>query len=107
MFFIKNQITTNQSKLQKIKELKTKILKGATGFEVLYETEVEYQLTYLFDKIEISILKDLGTHSIIDKDMESFGQEILKTINNEIQDIEQDIKYLQFKLQKFLSNESS
>jgi len=100
MFLIKNTITTKKAKLKKVIEIKKKILNGATGFEILYETEKHYQLTYLFDKIEKSMLKDLGVHMIIDKDVKVFGNEILKAINIEIHSLEQDLNYLKFKLDK-------
>jgi hypothetical protein len=106
MFSIKNTITLKQAKLKKVIEIKKKILNGATGFEILYETEKDYQLTYLFDKIEKSMLKDLGEDVIIDDDMKVFANEILKALNNEIQIIEQDLKYLQFKLDKISHNKT-
>ncbi len=100
MDFIKNTIATKQAKLNKVIEIKKKVLNGATGFEILYETEKDYQLIYIFDKIEKSILKDLGEHMIVDKDMKVFGNEILKALNVEIHSLEQDLEYLNFKLYK-------
>jgi hypothetical protein len=96
-FFLKKSITTKQKKLKKIKDLKTKILNGATGFDILFETENEYNMLYLFDRIEKSMLKDIGGYRIIDNDMKDFGDEILKALNMEIHSIEQDIKYQKYK----------
>ncbi|TXT56160.1 MAG: hypothetical protein BAJALOKI1v1_1990001 [Promethearchaeota archaeon] len=96
-----------QQKLQKVVDLKNKVLHGATGFELLYETEQDYQLTYLFDKIECSILKDIGKHEILNKEMRPFGKEILTALNNEIHESEQEIEYLKFKLQKLGSEKKS
>lgn len=100
MTYIRQKIKEKEKKLEMINELREKALNGATGFDLLFEVEQNYSLMYLFDKFEKSILKDLGNHRILNDSFRSLGNEVLKALNSEIQSIEQDLDYLEYKLNK-------
>ena len=97
---IEKEIEKNSSKLKQLVELKELILRGANGFDVLFEIERNYQLTYIFDKIDKSILMEIGKHKILNNDENSLGNEILITLNSQIFSLEQNIKYLNYKLKR-------
>lgn len=97
---IKKEIEKKISKLKLLSSLKEKIIRGANGFEILYEIEKNYKLTYIFDKVDKSILKEIGKHSIINEDVKSLGNEIIITLNSQIHTLEQDIEYLNYKLDR-------
>jgi len=98
--YIKKKIDKKASKLRLLSSLKEKIIREASGFEILYEIEKNYKLTYIFDKVDKSILKEIGTHKIINEDVKSLGNEIIITLNSQIHTLEQDIEYLNYKLDR-------
>ncbi|TFF94241.1 MAG: hypothetical protein EU543_01765 [Promethearchaeota archaeon] len=97
---IEKEIEKNSSKLKQLTELKELILRGANGFDVLFEIEKNYQLTYIFDKVDKSILKEIGEHKILNEDVKSLGNEILITLNSQIYNLEQNVQYLNYKLKR-------
>lgn len=100
MTYIGQKIKEKEKKLAMVNKLREKALNGATGFDILFEVENNYSLIYLFDKFEKSILKDLGNHRILNDSFRSLSNEVLKALNSEIQSLEQDLDYLEYKLKK-------
>ena len=97
---IEKEIEKNSSKLKQLTELKELILRGGNGFDVLFEIEKNYQLTYIFDKVDKSILKEIGEYKILNEDVKSLGNEILISLNSQIYNLEQNIQYLNYKLKR-------
>ncbi|TFG00608.1 MAG: hypothetical protein EU541_01695 [Promethearchaeota archaeon] len=100
MSYISEEIKKKEKELESVLKIKEMALSGATGFDILFEVEQNYSLTYLFDKFEKSILKDLGNHKILDDSLRSLGNEVLKALNSQISILERDLNYLEYKLNK-------
>ncbi|MBD3216147.1 MAG: hypothetical protein GF311_26270 [Candidatus Lokiarchaeota archaeon] len=103
---IEEELEKKTSKLEQLLYLKQLILRGATGFKILLETEQNYQLTYIFDKVDKSILKEIGNNEIMNDDVKSLGNEIIVTLNSQIHTIEQEIEYLEYKLRQISKNDT-
>lgn len=97
---IQQEIEKKASLLKQLGDLKEEIIRGATGFEILYKIEKDYQLKYIFDKVDNSILKEIGRNKIINEDIKSLGNEIMITLNSQIHTLELDLEYLNYKLER-------
>ncbi|MBD3194231.1 MAG: hypothetical protein GF317_04195 [Candidatus Lokiarchaeota archaeon] len=101
---LKRLLKEETEKLEKLFRIKSQILEGATGFDVLYYIEQNYDLIYVFDKIEKSILKEIGNNNIIDESSEYFGKEMVKSLNSTIYSLELEIDYLEYQLRRMTSS---